>query len=103
MWLVRVEGEREPSTGIPPSGKTWIVWWTPRLAEILNRPFDGHVRAYGCWRRNSGSEFRGTVLPTVLHRFPSAVERLLEGVEGMVELVDAKIIGADLVSNAGTS
>ena len=30
-----------------------------------------------------------------------AVERVLEGVEGMVEFIDAKIIYADLVSDAG--
>jgi len=29
------------------------------------------------------------------------VERVLEGVEGMIEFVDAKIIDADLVNDAG--
>jgi hypothetical protein len=41
------------------------------------------------------------VHPDECHVEAVPVERLLEGVEGMVELVDAKIIGANLVSSAG--
>ena len=41
------------------------------------------------------------VHPDECHGEAMAVERVLDGVEGMIEVVDAKIIDADLVSGAG--
>ena len=62
---------RKRTVSIPACVRTWTDWWILRLAEIRNRRFDGHARAYGCWPRNSGAR----VTQSVIKPWPSCYTR----------------------------